>query len=166
MGVGSTWRGGSYQEYLEAASTLSKDPFLQFMGWGQPATEKAFYGYQDQFKKGELRVDEESGLTVYVQNFSDVLSSLDIPVLALFGEKDTNVDWRKTLQLYRRSIGKNPKADLSERVFVGANHNLKQAKTGGVREMFGQGWDTPYAEGYFEAMADWLVAKRFGSRRD
>lgn len=162
----AAWRGEDYQEYLQAASALSEDPFLQFMGWGQPVTEEAFDAYQDQFKRGELSVDEESGLAVYVPNFGDVLSSLDVPVLALFGDRDTNVDWRKTAELYRETIGKNAAADLSVRVFVGANHNLKQAETGGVREMFGQARETPYAEGYFETMADWLVANRFGSRQE
>ncbi len=162
----AAWRGEGYREYLQAASTLSEDPFVQFMGWGQPVTEEAFAAYQDQFNRGELSVDVESGLAVYVPNFGDVLSSLDIPVLALFGDRDTNVDWRKTAALYRETIGRNAAADLSVRVFAGANHNLKQAETGGVREMSGQAWNTPYAEGYFETMTDWLVANRFGSRRE
>jgi hypothetical protein len=34
--------------------------------------------------------------TVYVPGFRDLLGRLDVPVLALFGEKDRNVDWRKT----------------------------------------------------------------------
>lgn len=161
----AVWRGGSYEEYLEAASALSKDPFVQLMGWSQPATEEEFRSYQDQYERGELSVDEESGLAVYVPNFDDVLSSIEIPVLALFGDRDTNVDWRKTAELYRETIGNNPEADLSVRVFAGANHNLKQAETGGVREMYGQAWDTPYAEGYFETMADWLIANRFSQPR-
>lgn len=160
----SAWRGEGYQAYLQAASILSEDPFLQFMGWGQPVTEDAFYAYQDLFSKGELSVDEESGLAVYIPNFSEVLSSLDIPVLALFGDKDTNVDWRKTLKLYQETIGQNAEAVLSVRVFAGANHNLKQAETGGVREMFSQPRNTPYAEGYFDTMAEWLVTNNFGNR--
>lgn len=162
----TAWRGEGYQEYLQAASVLSEDPFLQFMGWGKPVTEDAFNAYQELFSKGELSVDEESGLAVYIPNFSKVLSSLDIPVLALFGDMDSNVDWRKTLELYQETIGKNTAAHLSVRVFAGANHNLKQAKTGGVREMFGQPRNTPYAEGYFETITDWLVAHHFGSRRE
>lgn len=162
----AVWGGDSYESYLEAAKVWSQDPFVQFMGWGEPATREAFHEYQRQFNQGEIKVDKETGLTVYVPDFDSILDSLDIPVLALFGSKDTNVDWRKTAALYRETIGSNPDAKLSIRVFDDANHNLKQAKTGGIREMYGQGWNTPYANGYFETMADWLVANGFGSRDD
>lgn len=160
----ATWRGQGYPVYLQAATVLSEDPFLQFMGWGQPVTEEAFNAYQEQFTRGELRVDEESGLAIYVPGFREVLSALDLPVLALFGNRDTNVDWRKTMALYQETIGANAAADLSVRVFVGANHNLRQAETGGIREMYGQSRDTPYAEGYLDTMADWLVTHGFASR--
>ena len=160
--VDAVWRGGSYEEYLEAASELGEDPFVQFMGWGQPATREKFLADQARFERGELTVDEESGLPVYVRGFRDLLSSLDLPVLALFGEKDTNVDWRETAELYRETIGENPRAELSVRVFTGANHDLEQSRTGGVRE--GRTRDAPYAEGYLDAMAAWLVSHGFGSR--
>ena len=99
---------------------------------------------------------------VYVPNFEKVLMSIDRPVLALFGAKDTNVDWRKTKALYQSTIGANPEASLTIKVFPDADHNLKQSKTGGVREMRDQPRDTPYVEGYYETMLSWLVAHRFG----
>lgn len=163
-GFDAVWQGGDYQDYLDARPTLSQDPFAEFMGWGGHVSEEAFYAYQARFESGEFVVDEEAGLQVYVPDFRQVLGAIDRPVLALFGEKDTNVDWRATSRLYRATIGANPRADLAIKTFPDANHNLKQAQTGGVREMYEQPWDTPYAEGYFEAMADWLVAKGFGQR--
>ncbi len=159
-------QGRGYQEYLDAATVLGEDPFLQFMGWGEPATEEAFHAYQAQFETGVYSVDPVSGLAVYVPDFAEILASFDIPVLALFGELDTNVDWRQTAALYRETIGENPDAELTVRVFADANHVLRQAETGGVREMRAQARDTPYAEGYFEAMADWLVAGGFGFRSE
>ncbi len=60
---------------------------------------------------------------------------------------------------YRETIGANPDAELIVRSIPGANHMLRQARTGGVREQNTESWDWPYAEGYFESMADWLVAK-------
>lgn len=162
----TVWQGGNYQQYLEAAAVYTQDPFLQFMGWGQPATENAFQAYQDQYNNGELIVDEESGLAVYIPNFAEILSDLDIAVLALFGEKDTNVDWRKTEELYSETIGRNQAADLTVRTFADANHNLKQSETGGVREMFGQPRGTPYAEGYLDTMTNWLEANNFISRQE
>lgn len=160
----AVWQGGDYQDYLDARPTLSQDPFADFMGWGGYVSEQAFYAYQGRFENGEFVVDAEAGLQVYVPDFRQVLSGIDRPVLALFGEKDTNVDWRATSRLYHQTIGTNPNADLTVVTFPEANHNLKRAETGGVREMRGQPWDTPYAEGYFESMAEWLVAQGFGRR--
>ena len=158
--------GGSYEAYVEAADVMSEDPFFQFMGWGEPISEEAFRTYQAQFETGVYSYDPVSRLAVYVHDFPELLSSLDIPVLALFGELDTNVDWRKTVELYRETIGANPAADLTVRVFPGANHMLRQARTGGVREQNTLSWDWPFAEGYFEAMADWLVANGIGARSE
>ena len=105
------------------------------MGWGGHVSEEAFYAYQARFESGEFVVDEEAGLQVYVPDFRQVLGAIDRPVLALFGEKDTNVNWRMTSKLYRATIGANPRADLTIETFPSANHNLKQAQTGGVREI-------------------------------
>ncbi len=156
--------GGTYQEYLEAAEEFSEDPFFQFMGWGKPITEEAFDTYQMQFSTGVYRFDPVSRLAVYVDGFPELLSSLDIPVLALFGELDSNVDWRKTAALYRETIGANPEADLVVKTFPAANHMLRQARTGGVREQNTLSWKWSYAEGYFESMAEWLVANGIGAR--
>ena len=40
------------------------------------------------------------------------------------------------------------------------------ARTGGVREQNTESWGWPYAEGYFETMADWLAANEYGDRSD
>ncbi|MEM9293634.1 MAG: alpha/beta hydrolase [Acidobacteriota bacterium] len=160
-----TWQGGTYEEYLAAGPNLAEDEFMDFMGWGGSASEEGFYAYQAKFLSGELTVDEEEGLQIYVPGFRDLLSSLELPVLALFGDKDTNVDWRKTSQLYEESIGQNPEASLTVKVFPNANHVLRQADTGGVRETNSQPGGTPMVEGYFKTMLDWLVDSGFGERQ-
>ena len=156
-------RGGSYQEYLDATRHLREDPFMQFMGWDGAWAEEDFLADQARFARGELHFDEETGLMVHVPGFRRLLSSLDLPVLALFGEKDTNVDWRSTAALYRETLGKNPAASLTIQVFPDANHALKPCETGGVREMREMPWDTPYVEGYHDEMRYWLVAHGFGA---
>ena len=37
--------------------------------------------------------------------------------------------------LYKKTIGENPKANLTIQTFADGNHNLQQAPTGGLREM-------------------------------
>jgi len=79
-------------------------------------------------------------------------------VLAIFGEKDRNVNWRNTVALYSETIGKNPNASLTIRTFPDGNHNLQQARTGGLREML-QASEHRASDGYYEAMSDWLRTK-------
>ena len=158
----AVWKGQSYERFVAAAPTLATDPLMEFLGWGGTASEAEFLAYQEQFTRGALTVDEASGLLVYVPGFAELLSSIDRPVLALFGAKDTNVDWRATSKLYASTLGENPEADLTVHVFEDANHSLKRCTTGGVREMRELPWNTPYAEGYFEQMRDWLVAFGYG----
>ncbi|MBO6576806.1 MAG: alpha/beta fold hydrolase [Rhodothermales bacterium] len=153
--------GGSYQDYLEAATVLAEEPFMQYLGWAQTASEADFVAYQAQFKQGTMVRDSEEGLAVYVPGFDSLLSALDMPVLALFGEKDTNVNWRRTAALYRETIGRNPQASLAIRTFPDANHNMRDAVTGSVREMRSQAGDLPYVHGYLDAMAAWLIEHEF-----
>ena len=56
-------------------------------------------------------------------------------MLALFGEKDRNVGWRKTRTLYTETIGRNPRARLTVITSPDGNHNIHQSRTGGYREM-------------------------------
>ena len=131
---------------------------MELMGWSGTPSAATFAADQAGFATGELQADPETGLMIVVPDFEKLLSSLDVPVLALFGEKDTNVDWRSTAALYRRSLGS---ADLTIHAFPEANHILKRCTTGGVREMQEMPWDAPYVEGYYETMSDWLIERGF-----
>ena len=78
-------------------------------------------------------LDTETGLMVYVKDFSSTLKNIKCPVLAIFGEKDMNVDWKLTKSLYESTLGEN--TELTIRSFSGCNHNLVYAPTGGFYEM-------------------------------
>ncbi|MEO3690315.1 alpha/beta hydrolase family protein [Roseateles paludis] len=147
---GATLRaGGSYQDYLAATQDLRKDPFLMWLGF--KADEPGFRQEQAQWLAKPGQVHPETGLVIYVPGFADILAHIDIPVLAVFGEKDSSVDWRRTQALYERTLGRN----LTVLSFANANHNLHQAKTGGLREMMEMQRREP-VPGYREAMAAWL----------
>jgi fermentation-respiration switch protein FrsA (DUF1100 family) len=95
---------------------------------------------------------------IYVPHFQHMLARVNVPVLAIFGEKDRNVNWRNTVALYSETIDKNPNASLTIKTFPDGNHNLQQARTGGLREML-QMSEHRASAGYYEAMADWLRTK-------
>ncbi len=151
-------RGGTFEEYRAATQTLRRDPFMVFLSGGKDEDEASFLGEQKRFLRGTFQVDEASGLMIYVPHFEQMLAQVNLPVLAIFGEKDRNVNWRNTVALYSKTIGENPKASLTIRTFPDGNHNLQQAQTGGLREMM-QMSEHHASAGYYEEMADWLRTK-------
>lgn len=149
-------KGGSYADYVKANENLHKNDFYQYMGGSSsPMSRWVFLAEQKKYLSDEYQVNEESGLFIYVPDFSVLLSQIDIPVLALFGELDTNIDWRKTKMLYENTIGKSPQAELTVKVFPYGNHNLKKSLTGGVRELINNG-NAPYVDNYYESVEKWL----------
>ena len=97
------------------------------------------------------------GCQMYTQDFDEMLGRLNIDVLALFSEKDTNVNWRKARALYETTIGRNPNASLTIRTFPDGNHNIKVSKTGSVREVEGmQVGSGEKCKDYYKSQIDWL----------
>ena len=131
---------------------------MVFLSDGKDEDKAAFLAEQKQFLSGTFQVDKATGLMIYVPHFQHMLAGVNVPVLAIFGEKDRNVNWRSTEALYSKTIGKNPNASLTIRTFPDGNHNLQQARTGGLREML-QMSEHRASDGYYEAMADWLRTK-------
>lgn len=151
-GFAITRAGGSYADYLAATEHLRREPFMLALGFNP--SEAAFIADQQSFLSGSAQVDPASGLMIYVPNFAAMLSQIDAPVLALFGERDRNVNWRKTKALYERTIGANPRARLTVRIFPDGDHNIRQSTTGGLGEMMQN--NGPASAGYYDAMEDWL----------
>jgi alpha/beta superfamily hydrolase len=152
--------GGSFEENLKATENLRKDSFYIFINGNSTPTKEGYLQWQKKFETGENITDKKTGLVIYIPEFEKLLSKIDCPVLALFGEKDLQVDWQKTRTLYKKTIGKNTDADLEIKVLPDCNHNMRQCKTGGYREKL-TGWQ-PCA-GYFDAMVSWLKEKGFGN---
>lgn len=148
--------GAPYEDYQAAARELRANAYLSRMGFVEYSRE-SYEREQAQYRSApEPRpVDRETGMPIHIQNFDTLLSTLNLPVLALFGEKDLNVDWRKTCALYEATIGRNPKASLTVHSFPDGNHNLDVCENGSMREMQGT---TPRRKcaGYYEAQIDWL----------
>jgi pimeloyl-ACP methyl ester carboxylesterase len=116
------------------------------------------------FRAGAFQVDEGTGLMVYVPGFRSLLGGLDVPVLAIFGEKDGNVDWRKTRALYAETIGRNPRARLTVKTFPDGNHNLHRSGTGGYREMLEiLRALRKMSDGYYETILEWLRTEVLGA---
>ncbi|MFK7887628.1 MAG: alpha/beta hydrolase family protein [Gammaproteobacteria bacterium] len=148
---------GSYNDYVAATTDYHADPFVQFVsGRDGMISEEVFESWRAAWKAMSPSVDPKTGLAIYVEDFPQLLSGLNVPVLAMFGEKDTSVDWRAARALYQKTIGANPKANLTIRTFPDGNHNLHVSETGGFREMMEVLNDPQRVPGYYGAMFGWL----------
>ncbi|MGB5980570.1 MAG: CocE/NonD family hydrolase [Nonlabens sp.] len=145
--------GGSYEYYLSATQNLQNNKFWNKINNGE-ISEKKYYAFQKQLQQSTL--DKKTDLPLYVTNFSEILSDIKIPVLALFGETDMTVNWKKTKALYQKSMGNN--ADLTIKTFSNCNHNMWQAKTGGLYESENENWNYIRCEGFLDSITDWLSA--------
>ena len=155
--------GGSYEEYYAAASNLITDPFhIRVRG---DYTRERFENYQRFLLDNPPVIDAETGLLVHVPDFEETLNAIDAPVLALFGERDSQVDWRATRALYEKTLGRG--GDLSITTFPQCNHFMRTCQTCGfgripdieIEAGFGK-----VCPGYFDAIESWLIEKGFSRR--
>ncbi len=147
--------GGNFEDFYQATIPLMQDSLChKLFGFSPEITEedKELY-YSNQ--KNVIDFDKKSGLQIYVPNFETTLSKVDCPVLAIFGENDSQVDWRKTKQLYEKTIGNKTPNRLTIKTFEKSNHNLQKCESGGIEEDLSKfNWQA--CDGYYEAMTDWL----------
>jgi alpha/beta superfamily hydrolase len=149
-GIKITHSGGDFNEYKTATTNLSKNPFwLRFTNGG--ITEEGYYDYQQIFMKEKL--DEDSGLQVYIEDFDSILSNIKCPVLAIFGENDMNVDWVKTKSLYKTALNHT---NLTIKSFPDCNHNMFYSNSGGFYEVQDENLPRERCSGYLDAVTNWL----------
>jgi len=170
------WTGADYESYLKVSKAFWQNETVQKLT-GQTYAEnepgsleyendrKLYQQNQQNWMSGGNSFDEKTGLQVVVPGFDEVLESVSCPVLAIFGENDRNVDWRKTKALYESTIGLNDNPKLTVKVFENADHNLKLSKTGGYLEsQTEEYWGNPTVNGYYEVMTEWLCSNGFCSK--
>ncbi|MTI20189.1 hypothetical protein E1176_04080 [Fulvivirga sp. RKSG066] len=152
---------GNYEDLIKATEPLRQDSTCRALfGYSLLPKDKEEEYKNEYLQKQKLNIrkghfDEESGLWAYIDDFDQTLQKINCPVLALFGEKDSQVDWRKTKKLYESTIGINPKADLTSKVFEDCNHDMRTCITCRWGEdLSALNWQ--YCDGYFETMEVWL----------
>ncbi|KOY87548.1 hypothetical protein AD998_16660 [bacterium 336/3] len=151
--------GGTFAEYQKATQNLRKDSFWIFLN-SSSETEESYLSKQKQFISEGHKFDKRTGLMIYVPNFRRTLMKIQCPVLAIFGEKDANVNWKKTIALYKDAIGRKSKNLLTIKTFPDCNHNLQRCKTGGLKETIeNSNKYQPPCDGYFDTMSEWLKEK-------
>jgi len=154
-------RGGkTYEEFINGTKNLFQDPYCKKLGMGVD-NEEEYIEFVDYYKNNNFIIDAETDLQILVPEFEKTLKYVNCPVLSISGEKDSQVDWKKTIKLYRETIGNNENADLTIKIILNCNHNMQQCKTGALFEDLSESeWKA--CEGYYETMLTWIKKKGFG----
>lgn len=155
--------GGSYDLYQSATQQLRANEYIKQMR-GEWQSRAQYEAQQLGCNAGTCaNIDDDMCSYVFIENFEAMLASLEVDTLAIFGERDLNVDWRKTSKLYQTTIGQNPKASLLIASFEDADHNLHVSETGSIREM--QNMNSPLkSDGYYDVQLKWLLETVLESR--
>jgi len=87
-----------------------------------------------------------------------IIEKATIPVLAFFGEKDTQVDPIQGVDAYKKALTKAGNKNFRVELIPGTDHNIILSKTGSMKERSSRsakGWQN-YAPEYLKIMENWL----------
>jgi pimeloyl-ACP methyl ester carboxylesterase len=134
-------RARNYEEYLEAAEYLDKNPVISAMRWGGIKSEEQFSPWPDSHQ-------------VFYNPMAHV-EKLTIPILAVYGDRDTQMDPFQAKEAYEKALKKagNPLSRVE--IFPSADHGIILSKTGCMKEQR-ERRSAEYAPGYIELMVSWL----------
>ena len=144
--------GATYETYLETVEPLHDDPWFSELDGSGPPTREEFEATHRERLADPMEIDPETGMPVMVRNFDRVLNALDMPVLAIWGDKDSQLDWRAARALYEATLGTDPQSDLTVRVLENCNHSMRVVETGAYREDLSADGLGQRCAGYTDAM--------------
>ena len=82
------------------------------------------------------------------------LNKINCPVLAIFGDNDVNVDYKESMEVYKKSIKKSTVI-----LFKDADHVILSNKTGSTMEMINSLKSQNFKDGYIESMSTWITSQ-------
>lgn len=136
----------TYTEYLKAAEFLAQNQVVSsFLKWGGILPEDRF----------TPRSPSSEGFF----NPITLIEKTTIPVLAIFGEKDTQIDPFQGAEAYEKALKEAGNPFYQVEIFPEADHGIILSETGCIKEQRNR-WRSStsrgYAPGYIELMQNWL----------
>ena len=134
--------GASFEEFSAAVAPLRKYPVFREKFGLTGGTEQSYAAGRDpRFSR------------TWTTSADRFLADVDVPVLALFGNRDIQVDWRQSVEVFRDVFAHSGNQAAKIKVFRNADHNLFAARTKDAPPRF--------VNGYLATMAEWLQARGF-----
>ncbi len=153
------WQGGSYEDYVKATTNIYKDSYYVKLHGEQYTKED--YLKEQKTAMSKYQFDNNTASIVLVPGFSDILKQIQCPVLAIFGENDSQVDWHKTLDYYKQTIGSSNKSELTIKTFPNCGHPILKCRTCGIDYSDLKEFNYQPCDGYYDTMGIWLKEHGF-----
>lgn len=139
--------GGTFEEFTKASQPLLKYPvFGKQLG--------ITGGTAETYAKGQ----SPPLMRIWTTSADTYLSELDVPLLAVFGDRDDKIDWRESVRAYREAYERAGNRDLTIKVFEKASHDLFAVSAAKVAQSPSAPQLVP---GYLDTMIAWLRARNF-----
>lgn len=146
--LGAVELAQTYEEYARLKSHLAEFPALEKM---------SMFGFSVAVSPREKWHPPTPG-GEYFWDPMDAVKKITFPVLAFFGEKDTQADPVQGAEAYRAALGQGGNPHSRVVLIPGVDHNLIISKTGSLEERqkrSRRGW-TDYAPEYLDILEEWL----------
>ena len=140
----------SYEEYVRYRRPFADIPSFRALGR---------FGQRIDIPSREDWHPADSAREYYGYDPMDVIRGTSIPILAVFGERDTQVDPVQGAEAWREALAMagNPRSRVL--VFPATDHNILLTETGCIEEREGRsaaGWRN-YAPEYLNLIEEWLA---------
>jgi pimeloyl-ACP methyl ester carboxylesterase len=138
----------AYDAYVQYKESLDALPGIGFA---------SFFGY----RTGVLAENEwhpNDPESEYFWNPIEVIEKVTIPVLAFFGERDTQVDPFESARAYQDALERAGNPNFRVELITGTDHNIILSETGCLEERNNRPlseW-TNYAPEYLDILEEWL----------
>jgi hypothetical protein len=91
------------------------------------------------------------------------LEMVKCPVLALFGERDTQVSPKQNMPAMEKAFRKGGNRDVTFKVFPEANHLFQKAVTGSPSEY--ASLEKAFVPGFLDTISSWILEKTHGENK-
>lgn len=139
----------TFEQYIQHAKPLYDNPAQRELGFVSALWDKT--NWKPHSPEGESFF-----------NPIKIIEKVTIPVLALFGEKDTQVDPVQGVEAYQEALTKAGNTNFRVELIPNSDHNIILCKTGSMKERNSRSskeWQN-YAPEYLELMEKWLKKLR------
>ncbi|MEM6810094.1 MAG: alpha/beta hydrolase [Pseudomonadota bacterium] len=144
-------RGGTLEDFNASTQNLMADAY--YNGDNFQMTAEILANIQGFFGSGAFEFDDQTNQIVMYPDLESTLRRLSIPVIAILGRLDSQIDWQATGALYERAAQAGG-MQLDTVYLDNCNHVMQTSVTGALYEDLPP--DTPACAGYYDAMRTWL----------